>query len=365
MWAPWAYLGVVLGLAVAGGIGTHWLLCSLGRRLTQRSRTRIDDLLLGALGLPASVIVPMFAVQLTFASVPYDFPLESVLRYVLSAALCAAVGWSAIALVGVGGQLLVAWAERRGRPPSAQRSIATRVRLLTRAVNVVIAALISAIILMQIPAVRELGASMLASAGIAGIVAGLAARSVLGNLMAGIQVAIAGPILIGDAVVIDGQFGTIEEITASFVVVKSWDLKRVIIPIEYFLQNRFENWTFRDTTDLLAPVIVYADYTVDVPSVRGELGRIVESSPNWNGRVAVLQVTDCTERALQLRALVSAAGAEKLWELRCEVRERLAAFLQKRAESLPKIRAQFETADGAPAEPPQKLLQRTAQRATR
>ena len=195
---------------------------------------------------------------------------------------------------------------------------------------------------MKFPSIQHLGVSLLASAGLAGLVVGIAARPTLSNLMAGIQLALTQPIRIDDVVIVEGEWGRIEEIGTTYVVVEIWDLRRLIVPLSYFIEHPFQNWT-RTTSDLLGTVFVHADYRVSVDEVRGELHRILQASGMWDGKVWNLQVTDATNRSLELRAMMSAPNASTAWDLRCHVRERLIAYLQQNhADSLPRERTEVD-----------------------
>jgi small-conductance mechanosensitive channel len=210
---------------------------------------------------------------------------------------------------------------------------------------------------MTFPGLRQIGASLLASAGVVGVVAGIAARPVFGNLIAGLQIALTQPIRLDDVVIIEGEWGRIEEITATYVVVKIWDERRLVVPLQWIIQNPFQNWT-RTGSQLLGTVMLWMDYSVPLAPLRAELQRVCEEAPEWDGRVAMMQVTEANERAVQLRALVSAADASKTWDLRCRVREALIDFLQReRPEALPRVRAQMDQgaehdASRSPAPPP-------------
>jgi len=212
--------------------------------------------------------------------------------------------------------------------------------VLRRVLVVVILIVGLSVMLMTFPTVRQFGATLFASAGLAGLVVGMAARPALANLLAGLQIAMTEPIRIDDVVIVDGEWGRIEEITTTYVVVCIWDLRRLIVPLSYFIEHPFQNWT-RQTADLLGTVSIYADYTVPVEEVREELHRILDGSEQWDRKVWGLQVTDATERTMTLRALMSAPDSSKAWDLRCLVRERLIAFLQaKHPQSLPRARAE-------------------------
>ena len=186
---------------------------------------------------------------------------------------------------------------------------------------------------------RQIGASLLASAGVAGLVAGIAARPVLGNLIAGLQIALSQPIRLDDVVVIQGEWGRIEEITGTYVSVRLWDQRRLIVPLQWFIENPFTNWT-RNSSQIIGTVFLYVDYRMPLAPLREELARIVEHAPEWDGRVQVLQVTDATERAMQLRVLVSSLDSGLNWDLRCRVREGLLDFMQQHyPQYLPRARA--------------------------
>jgi small-conductance mechanosensitive channel len=222
------------------------------------------------------------------------------------------------------------------------RRMHTQYRVLQRVGLILIWTIGAAVVLSAFPAVRALGTGLLASAGIVGLVVGLAAQRTIGNFLAGIQIALAQPIRLEDAVVIDGEWGWIEDITTTFVVVKIWDERRLIVPFSRLLEQSFQNWT-RTRADLLGTVTLWADYRVSVAAVRQELNRLVKETDLWDGRVVVLQVVDTSERAIQLRALVSAATSPKAWDLRCFLRERLIKFMaQQQPNALPAIRAEID-----------------------
>src|SRR4051794_22862399 len=176
----------------------------------------------------------------------------------------------------------------------------------------------------------------------------LAARPLLTNLIAGVQIAVTQPIRLEDAVIVEGEWGWVEEITSTYVVVRLWDWRRMILPLSYFLERPFQNWT-RETSSLVGSVFLYVDYSVPVESVRRELTEIARASPLWDGKVVNLQVSDAKEWAVELRALVSARNAPQTWDLRCEVREKLAAFLQREyPHALPTARVQLHAQAAAP-----------------
>jgi small-conductance mechanosensitive channel len=222
------------------------------------------------------------------------------------------------------------------------RKIRTQLNVLKRIVIIVVCILALGTMLMTFEKVRQLGTTILASAGIVGIVVGMAAQRTIGTFIAGLQIAFTQPIRIDDVVIVENEWGRIEEITLTYVVVKIWDLRRLVVPITYFIEKPFQNWT-RVSADLLGTVYLYVDYTVSVEAVRTELQKILKDSQLWDGKVSVLQVTNTSEHTIELRALMSAQDASKAWDLRCLVREKLVEFIQKNyPDSLPKLRASFQ-----------------------
>jgi small-conductance mechanosensitive channel len=196
--------------------------------------------------------------------------------------------------------------------------------------------------LMVFESVRQFGTAIIASAGVAGIIVGFAAQKSIATLLAGFQIAMTQPIRIDDVVIVENEWGRIEEITLTYVVVRIWDLRRLILPITYFIETPFQNWT-RQSADILGTVFLHTDYNVPLDKLRSEFKRVLEASPLWDKKVCVLQVTDSNERTLEIRALASARDASAAWDLRCEVREKLVTYLQRNyPESLPRIRAAVE-----------------------
>jgi small-conductance mechanosensitive channel len=198
-----------------------------------------------------------------------------------------------------------------------------------------------ACILMLFQQVRHVGTSLLASAGIMGIIAGVAGQKTLANLIAGFQIALAQPIRLDDVVIVEGEWGRIEEITLSYVVVHIWDDRRLVLPLTYFVEKPFQNWT-RNSAQLLGSVFVWVDYSFPLEEGRKALGRIIESSPLWDRRFWNLQVTDTSEKTMQLRVLATSQDSSKSWDLRCEIREKFIAYIQEHhPQSLPFVRAQI------------------------
>jgi len=220
------------------------------------------------------------------------------------------------------------------------RRVLTQTRLLTRTLASVIVLVGISFALLTFPGVRTVGAGLLASAGVVGLTVGIAAKPILGNLLAGVQIALTQPIRLDDVVIVEGEWGRIEEIGRTFVVVAIWDQRRLIVPLQYFIEHPFQNWT-RTGSDILGTAFVWVDYGMPLQPLRDELRRVCEAAPQWDRRVAIIQVTDANERAMQLRVLVSAPDAGRAWELRCLVRERLIDFVRRECpQFLPRLRAE-------------------------
>jgi small-conductance mechanosensitive channel len=222
------------------------------------------------------------------------------------------------------------------------RRMYTQLGVIERILKVLVIFLALAFILMSFEKVRQIGFSLLASAGILSIILGFSAQKSLATLFAGIQIALTQPIRIEDVVIVENEWGWIEEITLTYVVVKIWDQRRLVVPITYFIEKPFQNWT-RTSAEMLGTVFLYADYTLPVQEIREELQRILENSPLWDRRVSVLQVTNANERTIELRALMSAVDSPTAWSLRCHVREKLIEFMQRNfPQNLPQVRIDME-----------------------
>lgn len=265
--------------------------------------------------------------------------------HVLQIALIGATAWLAIQAAYVAEDAAAGRFDITVEDNLLARRRATQVQVLRRVAVVAIVLLAGAGMLLTFEGMRTFGASLLASAGLAGVIAGIAARSTLGNVVAGLQIAMAEPIRLDDVVVVEDEWGRIEEITLTYVVVRLWDMRRLVLPTSYFVERPFENWT-RERAQVLGAVELYADYRTPVDEVRAEAGRIVTSSDLWDGDTWLLQVTDATERTVKLRVLATARDAPTAWDLRCEIREHLVAWLQREhPDALPHVRIDLTDGD--------------------
>jgi len=343
---PWMIDLAAIVLAIMAALACHAILTSLARRAVDSRAVFVKSLLAQTRG-PTRLALVIVALSVATAAAPLDAGTAATAHHALLIAFIILAGW-----IGVIAVRLAAEIYSRRLPAGADADVfarkhLTQVRILERTATAAILVVSVACVLVTFESVREYGVSLFASAGIAGLIAGLAARPVLSNLFAGIQIAMTQPIRLGDAVIVEKEWGSIEEITGTYVVVRLWDWRRMIVPLSYFIEKPFQNWT-RQSPALIGSVFIHLDYTVPVARVRDELTNIVSRSKLWDGQVANLQVTDAKHDTVELRALVSAANAPAAWDLRCEVREALIAFLQREyPHALPKQRAEVTFNEGA------------------
>jgi len=350
-WRSWAWAIGVAGAAVVVALIVHYVLFAIASRLAGRSTSVLDDSLVRHSKGPARLILPLLALITVLPFLPLSPAILNPLRHAAGLGFIAAIGWLAIAMIDIFEDFVASKYAINVADNLMARRIQTQVKVLHH-IAVVLAAFVTiAVMLMTFPNVRHVGESLFASAGLAALVAGLAARPTLSSVIAGVQIALTQPIRLEDVVIVEGEWGWIEEINTTYVVVRIWDLRRLVVPLSYFIEKPFQNWT-RTTADLLGTVFLYTDYTVPVEEVRQELHRILKSSGMWNEKVWGLQVTDSKEHTMELRALMSAPDGGKAWDLRCYVRERLIQFLQERyPQSLPRTRAELVRAPDELAKP--------------
>lgn len=338
---------------VIGGMfdaGVFFAVCWLFFRLTRIVESRLvaragvsvnkwDDVFIPLLARTARVLVPVVAVILALPVLGLPLAYEEIISKASSLLVVAAVAWILIQSVKAFEQFVLSKYDVTVADNLQARKIHTQVRVISKALYVTIGIFAVASALMLFEEVRRLGTSILASAGIVGIIVGFAAQRTIANLFAGFQLAMTQPIRLDDVVIIEGEWGRVEEVTLTFVVVRIWDERRLVVPLNYFIEKPFQNWT-RVSAELLGSVFVWADYSLPVERLRSDVKDIVSSCPDWDGRFWNVQVTDANERAMQIRVLATAADSGKAWNLRCEIRERLIALIQRNhKDSLPKLRA--------------------------
>jgi small-conductance mechanosensitive channel len=339
----WAY-GIALVCAA------FWLLACVGRLieeflnvLANRSDNRWDDVMLPLAGRAMRHLLPLLALILAAPALAVSPRLAEVFGNATSVLLIGVVAFVLLQVIDAASAIVLQQYRLDVRDNLRARAITTQVLVLKKVAITSVGLFTLASMLMVFDSVRQFGASILASAGIAGIIVGFAAQRSIATLLAGFQIALTQPIRVDDVVIVENEWGKVEDITLTYVVVRIWDLRRLVVPITYFIERPFQNWT-RTSADILGTVFLSVDYSVPLDALRAELTRILEASPLWDRKVNVLQVTEAKERSVEVRVLVSAADASLAWDLRCDVREKLLTFLQRNyPASLPRVRATLET----------------------
>jgi small-conductance mechanosensitive channel len=337
------YAGEALALlaALATALLLHGLVArTIRARMAGRSGT--FPAFLRRIGPPARLVIVVLALSGVVPAIDLPAGTVAALERVAVLLLIVAAGWTLIALVDAA----TARALRRFRIDTEDnlraRKYATQLRVLRRAAMIVIGLVTGAAALLTFESVRQYGVSLFASAGAAGLILGLAARPVLANLIAGVQIALTQPIRLEDAVIVEGEWGWVEEIFSTYVVVRIWDWRRMVVPLSYFIEKPFQNWT-RESGNVIGSVFWYVDYTVPMDAVRAKMEEIVRNSDLWDGQVVVLQVTDTDKDTMTLRGLMSARTSPRAWDLRCEVREKLLVWLQAEYPgALPRLRGELD-----------------------
>lgn len=316
-----------------------WILRGIARRKTAllgQSITRHAQ-------KPTRWLFPLVAILAILPGLTLTPRVMDAMEHIVGLGLIAAMAWLVILVIEVTSDIVTGRYRVDVSDNLTARRIQTQFKMLHRIVVVLVVIVTIAIMLMTFPAIKHIGESVLASAGLASLVVGLAMKGTLSNLIAGVQIAFAQPFRIEDAVIIEGEFGWIEEIGTMYVVVRIWDLRRLVLPLSYFLDHPFQNWTYK-SANLLAHCFIYTDYTVPVQALRDELGRILKSSPLWAGKVCVLQITELEKFTVQIRALMDVRNSGDSSDLCCLVRERMIEFLANNYPgSFPKYRGEFQT----------------------
>ncbi len=336
-------LAIILAAIVLGLVLQKTLSFFLSRwRRSQLSADMREDLKAEKWRGPLRALLPALLLLSALPLLQFSLRVIAGLRQAILIWIIASIAWMTINMLTVAKNII----QRRHRIDAKDnlqaRRIYTQLDVIARILKVMIIFLTLTFILLTFEKVRQIGFSLLASAGIVSIILGFSAQKSLATLFAGIQIAFTQPIRIEDVVIVENEWGWIEEITLTYVVVKIWDQRRLVLPITYFIEKPFQNWT-RTTAEMLGTVYLYADYTLPVQEIRQELQRILEDTPLWDRRVCVLQVTDAKERTIELRALMSAEDSPTVWSLRCHVREKLIEFMQRDfPHSLPHLRIDME-----------------------
>jgi len=332
----------VLGGAVALGILFSFLTRRILRGLAKRRDSFVLQSLVKRFRGPMRLLYPLIFLTAVSSIAPMSDQVASFFAGALKVAFIVDIAWITIRIFASGEEFVLERYTVDVTDNLKARKVHTQIRVITRILNAGVIFLAFAAILVTFNSLRQLGTTLLASAGIVGIIVGFAAQKSLGMLLAGLQVALAQPIRIDDVVVVEGEWGRIEEITLTYVVVKIWDWRRMVLPITYFIDTPFQNWT-RVSSQLLGSVYLYVDYDFDVEQLRSKLHEFLQESSLWDRTAWVLQVTDAGEKSMQLRALMTAKDSPTLWDLRCEIREKLITYVRENhPDKLPRFRAELE-----------------------
>jgi small-conductance mechanosensitive channel len=343
----WQLLGLVLLLPVAylvARVVAH-VVVSLLLSTASRTQSKWDDELSEMARRPLRLLLWAALVGLGSTGLHLSQPAQELVGVLARTGMLVALGLFGHSAVAVAAGALEAQLVRSQADERKRKGVATQVVVMQRIASGAVILLVTALVLAQFQVMRTVGLSLLASAGLAGIILGFAAQRSVANLFAAIQIMLTQPIRIDDVVVVEGEWGTIEEITFANVVVKIWDLRRLVVPIGYFLEHPFQNWT-RASTELLGTIYFYTDHTVDVDAMRAELDRILAETDLWDGKASGILVTGLKDHVAEVRAMISAEDSSKQWGLRCLVREKLLDWLQREGKSLPTFRVQTQGGGG-------------------
>jgi len=354
-YSPWIATAVAAIVAVVLALVLHRVSSLVLVRAT--GPTPVLQSMVRACQRPTKLLLPLMALQLVWQAATDDMRFILGIRHLNGLLLIATVTWLAISAINGLAAGIIAQHPADVDDNLQARRIQTQARVLSRSAMLIVLIAGAAMMLMTFPGAKQVGASLLASAGVIGIVAGLAAKPVFSNLIAGLQIALAQPIRIDDVLIVQGEWGRVEEITGTYVVLKIWDDRRLIIPLQWFIENPFQNWT-RTGSQLLGSVFLNVDFRMPVAPLRAALEKMMPGYPEWDHRFFNLQVTDVTEKTMQLRILCTSQSSSKAFDLRCKVREDMIAFMQQEyPQYLPTMRFlnEKDVASGAvqmPPEPP-------------
>ena len=335
---------ISIALSVVAAFLFHWLAYWTATRIFRRMR--IEPIILPAIYQPTRWIIVLMTLAAGIQPLTFSPNVEAIWSIGSKMLFILLNGWLIFAAMRAGRIFLERRSDITVEDNLKARRHHTRIRILYRVAQCIIGFLILSLMLIAIPGVRSIGVTLMASAGLAGLAVGAAAQPALKNLIAGIQMAFSEPIRLDDVLIVEGEWGRVEDIKLTYVVIRIWDDRRLIVPVSYFLEKPFQNWTTR-TSDLLGTVFLYVDPATDIEPIRAKFIEAVQSNSRWDGRVAILQVTDHRADALELRGLLSARNAGTAFDLRCEVREAMMNFLRTHMpQALVRSRQRLEAGEG-------------------
>ena len=333
-------------VAVVVALVLHWLVIALLQRIVRRTSSASDDLLVTHASRPLRYIMLAFALAFIRSSLHLDAKSAALWEQAAALAVPGLIGWLVIALLRAGSAIIDHKYDISVEDNLAARRRRTRSMIMTRIMVLCVTFLTASLMLLSVPSIRSVGLTLMASAGLAALAVGAAAQPALKNLIAGIQMAFTEPIRLDDVLIVDGEWGKVEEIRLTYVVIALWDERRLVVPISHFLEQSFQNWT-RSTAKLLGSAFLYLDPRADIDRLRAKSAEIVEANPRWDGRFHNMQVTDMKADAIEVRILATARDASLAFDLRCDIREALLAYIRaEMPEALPRRRQLQERAEG-------------------
>ena len=333
---------IIIAGSIILGLIIRFLISRSIRLYTHRHPSVVLTSISFHLRKPAQFLFPFLVLSFTSPLLFLEDYLANAYYMVIRIGTIVSLAWLLINLVNVLEDVVIDQFEAKEGDNLESRKILTQLQYIRQISIIAIGIIAISAILLHFESVRSIGAGLLTSAGVAGIIIGFAAQRTIANLLAGFQIAFTQPIRYDDVVIVEGEWGRIEEITLTYVVVRIWDLRRLVVPINYFIEKPFQNWT-RTSAEILGTVFLYVDYSIPVDKIRKKLTKILETHDLWDGKVNALQVTNTDNKVMELRALMSARDASDAFDLRCAVREQLVQFVQENyPHSLPKIRAEME-----------------------
>ncbi|MBZ0167522.1 MAG: mechanosensitive ion channel family protein [Candidatus Omnitrophica bacterium] len=342
--APFTQL-LLLTLALIAGWAIHLIVFKLLKQINKRKPTVFLASLITHLSKPARYALPLLLVLIVLGGGMFSGQAYMALAKIGQVFFIMTLAWVFIKCEDIFEDVIRDAFDLTKSNNIRERTIHTQMNYIRKLMILVVVIIAAGLILMNFESVRKIGSTLLTSAGVAGIIIGMAAQNSIKNLLAGLQIAFTQPIRYDDVVIVENEWGWIEDITLTYVVVRIWDLRRLVLPLNYFIEHPFQNWT-KTNADILGTVFLHADYTLPLEPVREELKRFVATREEWDKKVVGLQVTNATDKGIELRALVSAADSGKAWNLRCALREHLITFIQKNyPQCLIKIRVENSPAN--------------------
>lgn len=330
----WLKALIIFAVCIIIGLAVQWVAFSIIKIFNAKKPTVLKTQLLKHLKTPAKFLLPILFIYSSFGM----FEISVFWHKAIEASIVINFSWVLVATLNGIEEIVTQKFVKSSSYKAKERKVITQMRFIKSISIVIIVTLAIATILWNIPEVKIIGTTILTSAGIIGIIAGVAAQKSIANFITGMQIAFTQPIKIDDEVVIEGEFGTVEDITLTYVVVKTWDWRRLVLPLNYFNDHPFVNWTF-NSTQIIGTVFLYVDYTFPVNELRKKFMTIINNHKLWDKKTTTLLVTNTDANSIELRVTFSAKNSSDVWKMRCEIREQLIAFIQEQfPESLPKLR---------------------------